>query len=192
MAYRTKYDYLSSIEELKAELDKHKKNSSIFDEQVIDKPQIRLNFRRAENELKNAEALFKISANSNLKSELGLLQNDTFYSGAISHSYYSIFFSTKALLLKEGVKTKSPNIHKATLDAFAYYLITNGKLDMELLNIYKSAIIKADTLLGLFISEKDKRGTFTYQELPDANIGPAEESINNAKKFLSHINKIIQ
>jgi len=53
-------------------------------------------------------------------------------------------------------------------------------------------MIKADSLLGLFISEKDKRGQFTYQKLPDANKEPANESIENATVFLSHIKKLIE
>ncbi|HZX45299.1 MAG TPA: HEPN domain-containing protein [Candidatus Nanoarchaeia archaeon] len=128
---------------------------------------------------------------SKLKTELELLEKDTFYSGAIAHAYYAIFYATKALLLKERVKTKSPNIHKATLDSFAYYFVISGKLDLELLKIYRSAIIRADSLLGLLLSEKDKRGEFTYQKLPDANKQPAEESIKNAIIFLTHINKLI-
>ena len=192
MAYKTKYDYLENPQELNKEIINHKSNGSISEEMNVEIPLIRLNLRRAENELKNAEMIFKVSVNDIFKNELGLLKEDTFYSSVISHAYYAIFFATKALLLKEKVRTKSPNIHKATLDAFAYYLISNGKLDVKLLNIYKSAIVKADSLLGLFISEKDKRGTFTYQELSDANKEPAEESINNANQFLTSVIRLMQ
>ncbi|MBD3310721.1 hypothetical protein GF351_05890 [Candidatus Woesearchaeota archaeon] len=77
------------------------------------------------------------------------------------------------------------------MDAFAYYSVLNGKLDLELLKIYQSAIIKADSLLNLLVSEKDKRGKFTYQKLPDANKEPADDSIQNALMFLKHVKKII-
>ena len=169
MAYKAKYDYLSNEEELNKEIVAHKNNGSIFEEKEIDKPQIELNFMRAGNELKHAETVFKISESEELKKELELIKEDTFYSGVIAHAYYAIFYATKALLLTAKMRTKSPNIHKATLDAFAYYFVINGKLDLELLKIYKSAIIKADSLVGLFVSEKDNRGEFTYQKLPDAN-----------------------
>src|SRR3989339_1343430 len=124
MAYKTKYDYLENQPELNKEIINHKFNGSISEEMKVEIPLIRLNLRRAENELKNAETIFKVSVNDIFKNELGILKEDTFYSSAISHAYYAIFFATKALLLKEKVKTKSPNIHKATLDAFAYYLIS--------------------------------------------------------------------
>jgi uncharacterized protein (UPF0332 family) len=192
MAYRPKYDYLNKEKELETEIEQHIEKGSIFTEKIIDKPLITLNFQRAENELKHAETIFAISQKDDLKLELNLIKEDTFYSGAISHAYYSIFYSTKALLLTVKMKTKSPNIHKATLDAFAYHFVINGKLDLELLKIYQSALIKADSLLGLFITEKDKRGEFTYQKLPDANKEPAKDSIDNATKFLTHVKKLIE
>lgn len=191
MAYKEKYEYLNNEEELQKAIVAHKNNSSIFEEKESAKPEVILNFNRAENELKHAETMFKISENNKLKPELGLLNEDTFYSGVISHAYYAIFYAAKALLMSAKVKTRSPNIHKATLDAFSYHFIINSKLDFELLRIYKSAIIKADSLLGLFVSEKEKRGEFTYQKLPDANKEPANESIKNATIFLTHIKKVI-
>ena len=191
MAYKEKYWYLNNKEELEKVIEEHKRNNSIFEEKEPDKPQIVLNFNRAENELKHAETMFKISESNKLKPELDLLDEDTFYSGVISHAYYAIFFAAKALLINSRIKTRAPNIHKATLDAFSYSFIINGKLDFELLKIYKSAIVKADSLLGLFISEKEKRGQFTYQKLPDANKEPANESIRNAVVFLTHIKKVV-
>ena len=53
-------------------------------------------------------------------------------------------------------------------------------------------IVRADELLGLFQQEKRKRGQFTYKTIPQSNIEPAEESIKNAKKFVSHIKQIIE
>ncbi len=191
MVYHPKYDYLNNQEELKKIIEEHKELGSLIDINEIDYPNIKLNLSKAENELKHAEAVFKISFNEKLKKELELLDTDTFYSGVISHAYYTIFFAAKVLLIKEKLTTKSPNIHKATLDAFSYYFILNGKLDLELLLLYKSAILKADALLSLFVSEKEKRTEFTYRTLPDANKMPAKESLDNANKFLINIKKII-
>ncbi len=191
MVYKEKYWYLNDKEELESVMRGHTRNGSLFEEKEVDKPQITINFNRAENELKHAETMFKISESKKLKPELNLLDEDTFYSGVISHAYYSIFFGAKALLISVKIKTRSPNIHKATLDAFAYYFIVNGKLDFELLKIYKSAIVKADHLLELFVSEKEKRGEFTYQKLPDANKEPANESIKKATIFLTNLKKVI-
>src|SRR3989338_5898169 len=99
MAYKEKYWYLNDEEELRRAIEEHKGNGSISDEKEADKPQIILSFNRAENELKHAETMFKISESNKLKPELDLLDEDTFYSGVISHAYYSIFFGAKALLM---------------------------------------------------------------------------------------------
>lgn len=191
MAYSIKYNYIDKKELLNTEIDLHKQHESIKTIDKSDISEIKLNINRAINELREAKTLFRISEDLQLKKDLELEDTETFYSGTITHAYYAIFFSAKSLLLKEKIKTKSPNIHKATLDAFAYYLINTGKLDLELLNIYKSNILKADSLLGLFISEKEKRGEFTYQKLPDANKIPAKESIESADKFLKNIKLIL-
>ncbi|MBU2638151.1 MAG: HEPN domain-containing protein [Nanoarchaeota archaeon] len=190
MAFRDKHEYLGNERILESEIAKHKAKESI-QKAAASKAEALLNFSRARSELKQARILFEASYKEKLKQELNLLPDDTFYSGAIAHAYYAIFFSAKALLLTAGIRTKSPNIHKATLDAFAYYFIINGKLDVKLLRLYESALVRADSLLGLFAREQDKRGKFTYRQLPQTNKEPAEESIEHAKSFLMHIEKLI-
>jgi len=51
--------------------------------------------------------------------------------------------------------------------------------------------IKAEELLGIFKREKSKRGEFTYQKLPQANLYPARESLENAETFFKNINLIL-
>ncbi len=191
MVFKDKYGYLKDKAELKVAIDEHIAKTSIIKE-VGTKSLILLHFSRARNELKQAQSLFEISHNEKMKEMLDLLPDDTFYSGVISHAYYSIFFATKAVLLTADIKTKSPNIHRATLDSFAHYFILNGKLDVELLKLYQSTLVKADSLLGLLVHEIDKRGKFTYKQLPQSNREPAEESIKNAKAFLSQVEKILK
>lgn len=152
----------------------------------------KLYLQRAENELVAAQILFKISNNTILQKEQFLLEKDfTFYSTSISHAYYCIFYSAKSILVNVGIKTQAPEVHKKTIDAFETYLVKTGKLDVELLKIYKRIIVRAEQLLGIFCSEKQKRGEFTYQKLPQANKVPAQESIQNAEFFFKHINKIL-
>lgn len=147
---------------------------------------------RAENEIIAAQILFEISNNINLQKEQFKLEKDfTFYSLTISHAYYCIFYSAKAILINEGVKTESPDIHRKTLEAFEKFLVKTGKLDLELLKIYKKMIIRADGLLGIFSLERKKRGEFTYQKLPQANKEPAKESLDNAALFFKNVNKIL-
>jgi len=53
-------------------------------------------------------------------------------------------------------------------------------------------IVRADELLHILKQEKWKRGHFTYHTIAQANIGPARESIENAKTFLVNIKEIIK
>ena len=152
-----------------------------------------LYLQRAENELIAAQMLFDISSNPQLQRVQFKLEKEfTFYSSVISHSYYSIFYSAKAILAKIEIKTEAPEVHKKTLEAFEKYLVKTGKLDVELLNIYQKMVVRAEELLGIFSKEKGKRGRFTYQKLPQANREPAKESFDNASFFFKNINKILR
>ena len=152
-----------------------------------------LYLQRSENELVVAQMLFDVSSNQTLQKEQFKLEKEfTFYSIVIGHSYYSIFYSAKAILVKNGIKTEAPEVHKKTLEAFEKYLVSTGKLDMELLKIYQKMMVRADALLGIFSMEKRKRGEFTYQKLSQANREPAEESLRNALFFFKNSNKILR
>ncbi len=150
-----------------------------------------LYLQRAKNELDLAKAVFRLSTDKTLKTEFELREDTTFFSNVINNSYYCIFYSAKALLQSRNIRTKPPEEHKKTLDEFEK-LVLAGIVDVELLKIYKSILIKADELLGIFRKEKSKRGKFTYQKLPQANLEPAKESLNNAEKFYRNINLIIK
>lgn len=153
---------------------------------------VRLYIERAENEARLASAIFILSGSKELKEKTGARDEDTFYSGAISHAYYAIFYAAKAILLNKGIKTNSPEIHRKTFEAFRKELVDNGELDVELLKIYKAMIVRAEELLGLFGREKWKRGHFTYQTIAQANILPAKESISNAQKFIRNIMQVLE
>lgn len=152
---------------------------------------VKLFLQRAENERDLAKALLDLSQNNEIKNELRLTPDHTFYSAVISHSYYCIFYSARAILFKEKIEVNSPEIHRKTVDAFEK-LVSDGKLDFNLLTIYKRMIVRADTLLGIFRLEKRKRGEFTYQKLPQANLEPAKESLENAFFFFKNIYNILK
>ena len=152
---------------------------------------VKLFLQRAENERDLGKALFVLSQNNELKNELSLTEDHTFYSAVISHSYYCIFYSARAILLNEKVNIEPPEIHKKAIQSFER-LAENGKIDVKLLKIYKKMIVKADALLDIFKLEKNKRGHFTYQKLPQANLEPAEESVRNAFFFFKNINAILE
>ena len=147
---------------------------------------------RSENGLDAANILKRVSEEPELKEMFHLLANTTFYSSAISHAYYAIFYAGKAILITEGIKTESPEVHKKTFEEFKKHFVDTGVLDLNLLEIYKKMIVRADTLLEIFKDEKWKRGNFTYQTIPQANKEPAEDSMKNAKTFISNIKKVIE
>ena len=152
---------------------------------------VKIYLKRSENEFQLGRALIMLSTKESFKLELEINKEETFYSSAISHAYYSIFYAAKALLLTKGIETKSPEIHKKTFNKFKEIFIDSGILDVELLNIYKKLILRADLLLQIFKDEKWKRGHYTYHTIPQANKDPAEESVQNSRLFLNNIMKVI-
>ena len=79
---------------------------------------VKIYLDRSLNELSQAKLLFAISNDNEKKQEFQIEEEMTFYSGAISHAYYSIFYSAKAILLTKGIKTTAPEVHKKTYEAF--------------------------------------------------------------------------
>ncbi|MEK6823810.1 MAG: hypothetical protein AABY06_02130 [Nanoarchaeota archaeon] len=153
---------------------------------------VKIYIQRALNEISAAKLLFEVSNNKDKKEDFNIEEETTFYSAVISHSYYSIFYTAKAILLTKNIKIFSPEVHKKTYSAFKEQFVDSGVLDIELLNIYKKMIIRADELLQIFKDEKWKRGHFTYQTIPQANKDPANQSIQNAATFLKNIRTIIE
>lgn len=76
--------------------------------------------------------------------------------------------------------------------AFAKHFIINNELAEELFLIYEDAENKAKELLEIFEEEKEKRGLFQYHRLSRNNFEPAKKSIDNAKKFLETIQKVLR
>ena len=147
--------------------------------------------QRSLNKISIAKLLLTISNNNKKKQEFQIEEDMTFYSGSISHAYYSIFYATKAILLTKSIKTEMPDVHKKTYEAFKAEFVDSGVLDIELLNIYQKMIVRADELLQILKDEKWKRGHYTYQTIPQANKDPAEQSTQNASFFLKNIKMIL-
>ena len=146
---------------------------------------------RAENNLILANANFELSNNNEIKSKLGIGLNMTFFNNVISQSYYAIFYSAKAFLLSLNIKTEAPEEHKKTYEEFKE-IIKSKRLDTQLAEIYEKESDKAETLLKIFFDEKRNRGRFTYNINANANMPFAEQSIKNAKFFLSTIKHILE
>ena len=146
---------------------------------------------RAQNELNLSMMIQKISDDQKIQVEVFGVKQDTYYSAVISHAYYSIFYAAKAYLLLKGIKTQAPEEHRKIFEEFSK-LVDQGIVDVELLRIYQSMLMRADTLLRVFEIEKGKRGKFTYKRIPQANREPAQESINNAKTFFNNIFRLCE
>ena len=154
---------------------------------------LKVNFliERATNEILAAESLKKISENPEEKENLNIPENTTFYSSVISHAYYAIFYCAKAYLASLKITLPSEQgQHQQVYHKFKQ-LVNNGSLEKELLNIYEGIRIKAEELLEILWNEKIKRNTYTYKTLPQANKEPANDSLNNAKIFISHIKALL-
>jgi uncharacterized protein (UPF0332 family) len=154
--------------------------------------EVKLLLERANNELITAKALKKISEEENLKNDIAIPSQTTFYSSVISHSYYAIFYSARAILLDGGIKRFSPSIHNKAYEEFKKEFVDSGKLDKYLLEVYETMLIRAEDLLQIMKEEKKKRGDFTYKTLPQANKEPAEDSIKNANLFVSNIKSFLE
>lgn len=152
---------------------------------------VKLYLERAENELVLANASFELSVKDDAKEILKVPKGSTFFNNVISQSYYSIFYCAKAYLVVRGIETKPPEEHKKTYEEFKK-IVLSKQLDKELLEIYEDAMIKANTLLKIFKKEKWKRGHFTYHINASANMPVAKKSLENAKKFVSNIMKILE
>ncbi len=139
--------------------------------------EVKLLLDRADNELLAAKSLKKISEEDDLKNNLSIPTQTTFYSSVISHSYYSIFYCARATLLSVGIKISAPFIHNKAYEQFKKEFVDSGKLDSHILEAYEKVLIKAEDLLQIMKDEKTKRGRFTYKTFPQANKDPAEDSI---------------
>ena len=154
--------------------------------------EVKILLDRADNELLAAKALKSVSEEDALKNNLAVPTKTTFYSSVISHSYYSIFYSAMAALLSVGIKISAPFIHNKAYDKFKKTFVDSGKLDKHILEAYEKMLIRAEDLLQIMKDEKSKRGKFTYKTFPQANKYPAEDSINNATLFVSHIKNMLK
>ena len=71
---------------------------------------VKIYLGRADNEVLTADSLKRLSGDQGDKERFSLPSDTTFYSAVISHSYYAIFYASKALLLTIGVKTSFPGV----------------------------------------------------------------------------------
>lgn len=151
----------------------------------------KLFIERSENELELGKIIFQITTDESIQKNIFHIDEPlTFFSAVITHSYYSIFYATKAYLIKKGIKTKAPEEHKKTYEEFKE-LVNCNIIDSELLRLYEYVMVQAEDLLKIFHTEKKRRAKFTYQKLSQSNKEPAIKSLENAKKFFKYLNALL-
>lgn len=153
--------------------------------------QVEIFIKRANNEILGAKSLKRLSEEVKYKDEFSIPKDITFYSSVISHSYYAIFYSAKAYLVSKNIPLKSSQGQHQQVYYEFRKLVEKGIIEKELLNIYEEIMGRAEALLDILKTERTKRTNFTYETIPQANKEPAENSLNNAIFFLSHIIKFI-
>ncbi|MEK6904797.1 MAG: hypothetical protein AABX24_00165 [Nanoarchaeota archaeon] len=116
---------------------------------------------------------------------------------AIVCSYYSMYYSANAVLLKLGYKVGEKIVHKVTSDAIIVYV--RGKLKGSLIEGYEDskeealnlAGMKADALIESFDFERNKRGLIQYQTLEIEKKSKAKTSLQRAKEFTREMEKLL-
>lgn len=173
--------------------DEYERLLKAKDKPIIENSSVQcwLKWQKATHDLLLAEGLLKISTDIKLKESLEYIENVTFFDWAIISSYYSIFHATEALLGMKRVRIEG-RMHHATLVSFAKHFIINNELAAELFLIYENSEEKAKDLLEIFEEEKGKRGDFQYHKLSKNNLGPATDSIHNAKVFLKAVREVLE
>ena len=112
-------------------------------------------------------------------------------------SYYAMYYSANAVLLKMGYKVGEKIVHKVTSDAMIVY--SRGKLTETLLEEYEQtkeealtlAGMKADSLIESFDFERNKRSLIQYSTLEIEKHSKAKTSLQRAKEFTKEMEKLL-
>lgn len=145
----------------------------------------------AENSLHTAKSVLAHTTNGDYDGSLWV----------VNASYYSIFYTARALLESAGIKLRAElSIHGLTFDAMVVFFYLNRKLEKRLFEAFAEAHEEAAELLGKqkanglveeYFWERKKRGIFTYETTRVAMQNQAETSYNRALRFNAEIRAII-
>ena len=186
------------IDIIRKEVEKSMKNGEIIETSKGDFAHFFL--KNAFDSIETAKLLIEVSTKEEMQSSLGFPKFNGFL-WVINSSYYSMFYTARALLDSRGITIKADNsVHSVTFNALVYYFYLNGKLERRFIEDFKEAGEEAFEILGKekakilieeYSSEKEKRNKFTYEIGEIAIKGKAETSLKRAKKFNEEARKII-
>lgn len=119
------------------------------------------------------------------------------YLWVIVTSYYSMYYISNAVLLKNGYKVGDKISHKVTADALVVFI--RSKLKKQLLEEYEEAkddalelmSQKTDMLIKNLEYEREKRSKFQYQMDEKVKREKALTSLERAKEFIFELKKLL-
>lgn len=157
--------------------------------------------KNSQDSFSSAKLLFEVSKNKELKEQLGY-QGFNGYLWVINSSYYSMFYMTRALLEKHGIRIRADEpIHSIVFNAFVYYFYLTGKIEKNLIIDLEDAKDEAAELLGRkkakklvedYMNEKAKRSKFTYEIGEIAMHDKAKTSLERARDFNEKIRRLVE
>lgn len=142
--------------------------------------------------LQTADLLYSLSETSSTKKLLKMDEGFESYLWVTVCSYYSMFYSTLALLATKEYKVGRKNIHKVVADTLITILSDKKELS-QLLQDYDELKDEAITILiKSYEAEREKRSKFQYETGYTAKKNYAQTSLQRAKEFVHEIRKIIK
>ena len=154
----------------------------------------------AKNAIDTAELLLKASTDKDFQEKIEQTINGLLW--VINASYYSMFYTARALLEKYGYRLKTDlSIHMLTFDTLVYFFYLTKKLEKQFIEEFAQAEEEAAELLGQekakqvvqdYAYEKGKRSEFTYEMGAVVLESKAKTSLERAKKFNEELGKLIQ
>lgn len=147
-----------------------------------------------------AQLLYNVSTQAALKKTVGFTEFNGFL-WVVNASYYSMFYTARALLESEGIKIKTDySVHILTFDALVTYFYATGKVEKQMLEEYQEANAEAQESLGRekakaimedYMHEREKRSRFTYEMGEIVLQNKARTSLERAKRFNEMIRKML-
>lgn len=121
------------------------------------------------------------------------------YLWVINCSYYSMFYTVRALLEKSKIKVDTiRGIHAIVFDCFVHYFYNTGKVKKALIEDFADAetesaelLCRAKELVQDYYLEKGKREDFTYEMGMVAMEQKAKTSLERAKRFNEVLRRLV-
>jgi uncharacterized protein (UPF0332 family) len=112
-------------------------------------------------------------------------------------SYYAMYYISKAVLAKRGLKIGGDVSHKVTADCVIVYLRKElaESITEDFISLREDAIElsgqKADEIISSLDEEREKRATFQYSLSELAMQSKANTSLSRAKGYLTELKKLL-